>query len=112
MKDNGFISEPEVEKALDYLRDNADRAAKARAERVYAEEYKRVVRAEIMAEHNELPLAAQERNAYADERYIEHLNALREAVYNDERHRFLLAAAQAKLDCWRTQSSNERANKL
>ncbi len=33
-----FISDEEIDKALDYLRDNADAAAQARAERVYLEE--------------------------------------------------------------------------
>jgi hypothetical protein len=107
-----FISETEVDRALDYLRDSADAAAKARAERIYTEEFRKTIKARIMKEQADLPLAAQEREAYADKRYIAHLDALREAVFADEKHRFLLAAASAKIEAWRTQSSNERATKL
>ncbi len=107
-----MITEEEVEKALDYLRDGALKAAKARAERIYAEEFTRVVKAQIMGEHNSLAVNAQERYAYADPRYIHHLEALKQAVFEDEKHRFLLAAADAKIQAWRTQQATERAMQL
>lgn len=106
------ITEEEVEKALCYLRDNASAAGWARAQREYMLEYRKTVKAEIMQEHASLPIGAQEREAYADDRYKKHLEAIREAVYQDEKHRFLMQAAMAKLDCWRTQSSNERAMRI
>jgi hypothetical protein len=112
MKNRHFITDEEIDKALDYMRDNANEAAQARAERIYVEEFRKTIKAQLMQEHVEKPLAAQEREAYADERYIAHLDAIREAVAADEKHRFLLAAASAKIEAWRTQSSNERANKL
>ena len=107
-----MIREEDIEKALDYLRDNATAAAQARANRVYVEEYRKTIKAAIMQEHSDLPLGAQEREAYADPRYVEHLQAIRAAVEDDERHRFLRATAEAKIEAWRTQSSNERAMKL
>lgn len=107
-----FITDEEIDKALDYLRDNADEAAKARAERVYVEEYRKVVKAQIMKEHSQLSAVLQEREAYADPRYVAHLGVIAEAVTRDERCRFMLSAAEAKIEAWRTQSSNERANKL
>jgi hypothetical protein len=110
--DRQFITETEIEKALDYLRDNADAAARARAERIYMEEYRKVVKAQLMKEHDGIPISAQEREAYADPNYAAHLDALREAVFQDEKHRFLLEAAKAKCDAWRTQSATERAMKL
>jgi hypothetical protein len=112
MSQRTFISETEVDKALDYLRDNADAAAKARAERIYVEEYRKTVKAQIMKEHDTLPFAGQEREAYADGRYVQHLEAIREAVHADEKHRFLLGAAQAKIEAWRSQCANERAAKV
>ena len=105
---NQIITEAEVEAALDYLRDQAGPAAQARANREYCLEFRKVVKAQIMQEHADKPLGAQERDAYADARYCAHLDAIREAVEIDEKHRFLMSAAQTKLDCWRTQSSNER----
>jgi translation elongation factor EF-Ts len=107
-----FITEGDIEKALDYLRDNAAKAAQARANRIYMEEYRKVVKAQIMGENNETTIGAQERFAYADARYIEHLEAMRTSIFEDEKHRFTLAAAQAKIDAWQTMSANERAMKI
>lgn len=112
MSKRTFISDDEVDRALDYLRDNADAAAKARAERIYVEEYRKTVKAQIMKEHDGKSAVIQEREAYADPRYVEHLEAIREAVANDEKHRFLLEAARAKCDAWRTQCATERAMKI
>lgn len=107
-----FISEEDVEQALHYLTNSARGAADARANRQYVEEYRKVVKAQIMMEHAELPLGAQEREAYSDKRYMDHLQAIRQAVAEDERRRFMREAASAKIEAWRTQSSNERAAKL
>jgi hypothetical protein len=104
-----FIKDDEIDKALDYLRDTADKAAAARADRLYCEEFRKTVKALEMKEHDELPLGAQEREAYASERYQQHLIAIHDAVQEDERYRFLRQAAQAKIDAWQTQSANERA---
>lgn len=107
-----FIEDAEVDRALDFLRNSADDAAKARAERIYVTEYRKVLKATIMKEHGKLSAVLQEREAYADPRYAEHLLAIKEAVMLDERLGFLQAAAEAKIEAWRTQSSNERAGKL
>jgi hypothetical protein len=106
-----LIDDDEVERALDYLRDNAGAAAEARAHRLYCEEYRKSLKAILMKEHD-LAVNGQEREAYADERYIKFLEGLKAAVYEDERHRFLLSAAEAKIEAWRTMSATERANKL
>ena len=107
-----FISEAEVEKALDYLRDNAAEAAQAKANRVYMEEYRKVVKAELMSEHNDKAVNAREQYAYSNERYKKHLEALREAVRLDAQHQFYRQAAEAKIEAWRTQQATERAMKL
>lgn len=112
MSNRTFITEDEIDRALDYLRDNADEAAKARAERVYVEEYRKTIKATLMKEHDGKSAVIQEREAYADPRYVQHLEAIREAVFRDEKLRFLKEAAQAKIEAWRTQSSNYRAMKL
>lgn len=105
-----FISEDEVDKALDYLRDNATAAAQARASRVYLEEYRKTKKAILMkAQDGGMPISAQEREAYAHPEYDELLKALRDAVFEDEKHRFLMSAAQAKIEAWRTQESSIRA---
>jgi hypothetical protein len=112
LQNRQFITDDEIDKALDYLRDNADEAAKARAERHYVTEYLKVVKAQIMKEHDTKSAVIQEREAYADPRYIAHLGVISTAIERDEKCRFMLSAAEAKIEAWRTQSSNERANKL
>lgn len=110
MENRSFITDDEIDKALDYLRDNARDAAQAKADRVYVEEYRKVLKAQLMKEHGTLSGVLQEREAYSDPRYIEHLEAIRQAVISDEQHRFMRVAAEAKIEAWRTQSSNMRAN--
>ena len=103
-----FITDEEIDKALDYLRDNARDAAQAKANRVYVEEFRKTLKAQLMKEHGSLSAVLQEREAYSDPRYVEHLEAIREAVAQDEQHRFMRIAAEAKIEAWRTQSSNIR----
>jgi hypothetical protein len=52
--------------------------------------------------------AIQEREAYADPKYIAHLEALKEAVFQDTKMYFLMEANRAKIDAWQTKSANER----
>lgn len=107
-----MITDDEVERALDFLRAGAEKAAVARAQRIVTEEYRKVIKADLMQSHTDLSIGAQEREAYADPRYKAHLEAIREAVTEDERCRFLREAALAKIEAWRTQSSNERAARI
>lgn len=109
IESTSVLSEKSVENALHWLIDNADKAAKARAERQYVEDYAKVIKSMIMKENANLPLGAQEREAYADPRYVKHLDAIREAVHMDEYMRFVRDAESAKIEAWRTQCSNERA---
>jgi hypothetical protein len=105
-----MITDEQVERALDFLRDNAEDSAKARAHRIYLEEFRKSLKAQVMSEHLAEAIGAQERYAYNDIRYRNHLEALKQAVYDDERLRFLRGAAEAKIEAWRTMCSNQRAN--
>ena len=103
-----MITQDSVELAIEYLRDSATKAAKARAEFGYVSEYRKVIKAQIMRENDDKPLGAQEAIAYSDPRYKAHLEAIKEAEERAEYHRFMRVAAEAKIEAWRTQSSNER----
>jgi hypothetical protein len=107
-----FITEDEIDMALDFLHDNADAAAKARAERGYLEDYLKVVEAMIMHEHDDKAGVIQKRNAHADPRYSTHLATIRTAVEIDEKARYLREAAKTKIDAWQTMSANERAGRI
>lgn len=104
-----MITDAEIDKALAYLRDTAETAAKARATRLYLDDFSRVLKATIMSEHLAEPVNAQERYAYSDTRYKNHLAALQLAIYEDEKARFMRGAAEAKIEAWRTYQANLRA---
>jgi hypothetical protein len=106
------IDEKEVEAAVDWLRDTANEAAQKRAERLYLDEYRKVLRAKLMKQYMDLPVSAQEREALADPKYEEHLQALKIAIDEDEKMRFLRVAAEAKIEAWRSMNANHRAIKV
>jgi len=60
------------------------------------ENTKNVMKAMVMSEHLAEPVNAQERFAYADMRYKNHLEGLKVAIYEDEKFSNLRAAAEAK----------------
>jgi len=103
-----MVTNEALEKALDYLRDTADECARKRAERLYLEDYSRVLKATIMSEHLAEPVNAQERYALSDNRYRNHLEGLKIAIYEDEKARYLREAAAVKVEVWRSIQANER----
>lgn len=103
-----MVADDDIDKALAWLVANAGRAATARANRVYVEEFRKTLKAQIMGEHKDKPIGAQEREAYSDPRYIEHLKVIRAAVEADESMRWLYVSAQAKIDAWRSFQANNR----
>lgn len=97
--------------ALDWIRDNAPKYAKAKAERVYLEEFRKTKKALLMQDAERAGHKAavtQEREAYAAESYAEHLQALSAAVEEEERLRWLMVAAQARIEAWRSLESSRR----
>lgn len=99
-----------VFRALDFLRDTAPLYAKAKAERVYLEEFRKSKKAILMkqVEPQYASAAAQEREAYAHPDYLQLLEALKIATEEEERLRWLIVAAQAKIECWRSIESSRR----
>lgn len=103
-----MISDTEIERAVDWLRDNAEPAAKARAERLYLEQWVKTVKAQEMAKVTDKSNAAAETIALTSKPYIDALIGYKAAIYEDERIRFLTSAAEAKIEAWRTLSANVR----
>ncbi len=103
-----MIEDSQVDEALEYLRTNAPIAAQAKANKIYMEEFRKTVKAQQMAKFNSLPVNAQEREAYRSEEYQAHLDAIKDAVYKDELHRWGMVAATSTIEAWRTQNANQR----
>lgn len=104
-----MIEEQDVERAIQWMIDNAGKAAEVRANREHVEQFRKTLKAQIMKEHAAHPLGVQEREAYADARYVAHLVALRAAVEQDERMRWLMTAAETRVSAWQTQQRGLRA---
>ena len=103
-----MITDAEVEKANDFIRDHSEKYAMAKGHRIYLEQFRKSQKALLMQECDEKTSAAQETYAYAHDDYQFLLDGLKEAVHEEEKLRWLFVAAQTKIDIWRTQSSNNR----
>lgn len=104
-----MIADDDIEKALAWLVANARSAAQAKANRIYVEEYRKTLKSQLMLRSGMTSAAMQERDAYAHPDYVAHLEAIKEAVYQDEHHKWLMSAAEAKIEAWRTFNANARA---
>jgi hypothetical protein len=102
------MSEYDPNKAVDYIIANAGRFAKAKSERVYIEQYRSSLKAILMKQSGQTVIAAQEREAYAHDDYAALLAGLREAVETEEKLRWDLIAAQARIEIWRSQEATNR----
>ena len=103
-----MITDELAEKALDFIRDEAPNIAVALAQREAVQEYRKVIKAQIMRENADKPIGTQEAIAYSDPRYIAHLDAISAAIKQHEELKWLMAAAEAKISAWQTQSRNSR----
>lgn len=104
-----MIPESDVEKAVDYLRHNAQEAAQARANVKYLAEFLKSKKAQLANAFTTAKSAtAAESMALADPAYLEVLDGYKAAVELDSLHQFKREAAAAMIDAWRTQQSNAR----
>ena len=103
------IDEEEIHKAVAWLRDSAGLCAEAKATRIYLEAFSKSLKAILMKKFTDLPVSAQEREAYAHPEYQNILKGLKQAVYNDEYHRYMRQSAVAKIDAWRTKEATNRS---
>jgi hypothetical protein len=97
--------------AVDFLLKNAGLYAKAKAERVYLEEFRKSKKALLMQEAfcaGVDTMAGQERDAYARSEYRELLDGLKAAIEVEEKLKWQLTGAQLRVDIWRTNQANNR----
>lgn len=98
----------EPTKAIQYIIDTAPLYAKAKADRMYLEEFRKSRKAQLMSQAGTEVLGKQETYAYAHADYIEILEGIRQAVETEEKYRWLMSAAQARIECWRTEMFSAR----
>jgi hypothetical protein len=94
--------------AIDFMLKNAGAYAKAKANVVYLEQFRKTQKAICFQASLRSTMAEKEADAYANPQYIAVLDGLREAVEEAERLRWMLVAAQSRIDIWRSQEASNR----
>jgi len=98
----------EPTKAIQYLIDTAPLYAKAKADRMYLEEFRKSRKAQLMSQAGTEVLGKQETYAYAHADYVGILEGIKQAVEKEETYRWMMTAAQAKIEVWRTNQYSAR----
>ncbi len=96
-------------KAVEYIMKHSAEFAKAKAERVYIENYLRSKKSILMSKSSAKSVTAAQVDAYADPEYIGLLEGLKEAVETEEKLKWMLTSAQLKVEIWRSQEATNRA---
>ena len=104
-----MITEHDVEKALGHMRAEAANLGKAKADRVYLDQFRKSKKALLFNECEDGTIAAKENFAYAHPEYLEVLEGLKVAVEAEETLRWKMVAAEAYVEVWRTQQADNRA---
>ena len=104
-----MISEQDIDRALDYLRNSAEEASKAKSDMVLTEQWIKTTKAKLMGENAGSSMAQAEARALADSRYAQAVEAYGAAVQAFSFHQMKRETAVAWIEAWRTQSSNQRA---
>ena len=104
-----MTEERDPHKAVDYILKHAALFAKAKAERTYIEQYRKSLKGILMKRSMETAIGAQEREAYSDPEYLQLLQGIKEATEIEEKLRWDLIGAQARVEIWRTEQANNRA---
>ena len=102
------MSDNHPHKAIQFLIDTAPLYSRAKASRMFLDEFRKSRKAQLMAQAGTEVLGKQETFAYAHPEYIQILEGIKEAVELEERYRWLMTAAQARIDVWRTEQYSAR----
>jgi hypothetical protein len=95
--------------AINYMIKNAKAYAQAKAEVTYLEEFRKSKKAMLYGSAMGKTVTDRENQAYSHPEYLELLEGLKAAVEEAERLRWMLVAAQARIDVFRTQEASNRS---
>jgi len=95
--------------AINFMIKNAEAYSQAKANVTYLTEHRKTVKAIGFQCSLKSTMAEKEADAYTTDEYKECVEGLREAVAEAERLRWMLVAAQARVDCWRSMEASNRA---
>lgn len=110
---NSGFTDPEeqsVDDALHTLRQNVHKGAVAAGNRIYGQEFRKSLKAMLMAEHTDKPLGVQERHAYSHPKYVEHLKKMREIEIQYEVVRGERVWAERVIDVYKARTFAAKAS--
>ena len=97
------------EKAIRYIQEHAEQYAKAKGDVAYTENYLKVVKSQQMNKSESSSLGQREADAYASAEYKESILANKQAIEEEARLKWMLTAAQARIEVYKTQEYTKRA---
>lgn len=103
------MSSRDPERAVTFMLENATVYAQAKANRIQLEQFLKSKKAILMTQCNSKTVSERECYAYAHSEYLEVINGLREAVFQEEKTRVQLKAAELTVEIWRSQEATARA---
>ena len=95
--------------AVNFLQLTAPKFSQAKAERTFLENYLKTIKSRLMQESDSKSLGDREAYAYAHETYVDQLRGYKQAIEEEERLKWLMTAAQAKIEVWKTLEYTKRA---
>lgn len=103
-----LVREIDPHQAVDHIIKTAPQHAKAKAERVYIENFLRSKKALLMNESDAKSAVEREQYAYSHPEYCDLLEGLKAAVEVEERLKWELVAAQARVEVFRSLEASNR----
>ena len=97
------------EKAIRYIQEHAEKYAKAKGDVAFTENYLKVIKSQQMNKSESSSLGQREADAYASDDYLQAITANKQAVEEEAHLKWMLTAAQARIEVWKTQEYSKRS---
>lgn len=102
------MQEIDPNKSVDFIRDHAEEYAEAKANRVYLEQFRKSKKSLLLLASDKKTGIEKEADAYANQEYIALIEGYKQAVEVEEKLKWMMIGAQARIEIWRTNSANNR----
>jgi len=103
-----YMNPIDPHEAINYMIRHSAEYAQAKAQVTYLEEFRKSKKAMLFAGAIGNTIADKDNFAYSHPEYLAVMDGLKEAVEKAETLRWMLVAAQARIDVWRSQEASNR----
>ena len=103
-----YMNPIDPHEAINYMIRHSAEYAQAKAQVTYLEEFRKSKKAMLFSSAIGNTIADKDNYAYSHPEYLAVLDGLKEAVEKAETLRWMLVAAQARIDVWRSQEASNR----